>query len=88
MTSVLSYLQYCSIIGLLLHSSESSLHVALLGVAEVCTLLVLSSLQVNGQKDKAAIGWPKAITRLFWVFEHPRNFREKFDTHKRPIISH
>jgi len=26
----------------------------------------------------------KAVTRgMFWVFEHPRNFREKLDTQKQ-----
>jgi len=26
----------------------------------------------------------KAVTRgVFWVFEHPRNFREKLDTQKQ-----
>ena len=26
----------------------------------------------------------KAVTRgVFWVFEHPRNFREKLDTEKQ-----
>jgi len=28
--------------------------------------------------------WIKTITRgVFWVFEHPRNFREKSDTQKQ-----
>ena len=33
--------------------------------------------------------WGKAVTKgVFWVFEHPRNFREKLTQKNRPIISH
>ena len=32
----------------------------------------------------STVVWRKAVTRgVFWVFEHPQNFREKIETQKQ-----